>query len=255
MHASDSILYKVEGRLATITLNRPHRKNALDQSALDDLAERINQAASDENVWVVLINASGPDFCTGQDVKELARGGQKKSDYFEPVYAALKRNYKPTICAVRGLCLAGGAGIAMGSDIRILAESARWGWPHAKIGISSIGAPSTLARMIPMNIALEYMFTGEYMDAPKALALNLANHVVKEEELEAFAQTMVEKILANAPLSTRASKKATLQTQHLPYAEAVSESHKILDDLILSNDAKEGMRAFMEKRSPVWTAS
>jgi enoyl-CoA hydratase/carnithine racemase len=250
--SQDKILYEARDRVATITLNRPQVKNALDQEALDALVAAIDRAADDEAAWILVIKAMGPDFCPGQDVKELA-ATKTQGDYFEPVFMALKRIYKPVICAVRGLCLAGGAGIAMGADIRLLSETARMGWPHAKIGLCSIGGPSTLARMIPVNIALEYMFTGDFMAASRAYQLGLANHVVPDSELEKKTDEVVAKLLANAPLSISATKKSTFTTQHLPYAEAVSRAHGILDELMKSSDAKEGMRAFVEKRRPVWT--
>lgn len=249
---TDKILYAVRDRVATITLNRPEMKNSLDQEALDSLVAAIDRARLDDAVWAVVIAGSGSDFCAGQDVKELS-ATEKKGDYFEPVFMALKRIYKPVICAVRGLCLAGGAGIAMGCDIRILSETARMGWPHAKIGLCSIGGPSTLARMIPVNIALEFMFTGDFMPANRALQLNLANHVVPDVDLDAKTGEIVAKLLANAPLSICATKKSVFTTQHLPYAEAVAQAHVILDELMASSDSKEGMQAFVEKRRPVWT--
>ena len=152
------ILYAVADRVATITLNRPQLKNALNQAALDALTARIIDARDDDQVWILTIRAAGSDFCVGQDIKELADKGNQ-GDYFEPVFRALKSTYKPVICAAQGLCLAGGAGIFMGADVRILARSARMGWPHARIGLCSIGGPSTLARMVPVNLALELMFT------------------------------------------------------------------------------------------------
>jgi enoyl-CoA hydratase/carnithine racemase len=248
----DKVLYLTRDRVATITLNRPQLKNALDQEAIDALVAAIDKARLDDRVWIVVINGTGSDFCPGQDVKELSTTGNK-GDYFEPVFMALKRIYKPVICAVRGLCLAGGAGIAMGADIRLLSETARMGWPHAKIGLCSIGGPSTLARMIPVNIALEFMFTGDFMPAARARELGLANHVVPDAELETKTAEIVAKLLANAPLSISATKKSVFTTQHLPYADAVSQAHVILDELMQSSDAKEGMRAFVEKRRPVWT--
>lgn len=248
----DKILYAVRDRVGTITLNRPELKNSLDQEALDSLVAAIDRARLDDAVWAAVIAGAGSDFCAGQDVKELS-STEKKDDYFEPVFMALKRIYKPVICAVRGLCLAGGAGIAMGCDIRILSETARMGWPHAKIGLCSIGGPSTLARMIPVNIALEFMFTSDFMPANRALQLALANHVVPDADLEAKSGEIVAKLLANAPLSISATKKSVFTTQHLPYAEAVAQAHVILDELMTSSDAKEGMRAFVEKRRPVWT--
>jgi len=250
---SDEILYRVHDRIASITLNRPAVKNALNQAALDALPACIDRAREDEDVWLVLIQAAGADFCVGQDVKELSEKGNR-GDYFEPVFRALKRTYKPVVCAVRGLCLAGGAGIAMGSDIRILSETTRMSWPHARIGLASIGGPSTLARAVPVNLALELMFTGDFIDARRADALGLANAVVEDAALESTAQALAARVLANAPLAIRAMKEATLSTLHLPYDEAVSRAHSLLDRIMETDDAREGMRAFVEKRKPGWRA-
>ncbi|MCC6533575.1 MAG: enoyl-CoA hydratase/isomerase family protein [Burkholderiales bacterium] len=250
---TESILYQVSERVATLTLNRPQRKNALDQAALDALVERIGEARGDDGVWILVIRAAGGDFCVGQDIKELSDKGNQ-GDYFEPVFRALKRTYKPVLCAAQGLCLAGGAGILMGADIRILGSSARLGWPHAKIGLCSIGAPSTLARMVPLNLALELMFTGDYLDAQRAFALGLVNHVVAEADFDVEIARIVAKVSANAPLAQRAMKQATLTTLDLPYEQALAQAHAILDRTMLTRDAREGMRAFVEKRQPDWQA-
>ena len=248
------ILYAVADRVATITLNRPQLKNALNQAALDALTARIIDARDDDQVWILTIRAAGSDFCVGQDIKELADKGNQ-GDYFEPVFRALKSTYKPVICAAQGLCLAGGAGIFMGADVRILARSARMGWPHARIGLCSIGGPSTLARMVPVNLALELMFTGEFIDASRAFALGLANHLVDDDELEARLAQVTAKVAANAPLAIRAMKQATVSTLDLPYDEALRGAHAILDQVMATHDAQEGMRAFVEKRKPQWRAS
>ena len=248
---SEAILYERAGRTATITLDRPQVKNALDQAALDALARRIVEARDDDEAWILVVRARGADFCVGQDVKELSERGNR-GDYFEPVFKALKSTYKPVVCAAQGLCLAGGAGIFMGADIRILARSARMGWPHAKIGLCSIGGPSTLARMLPFNLALELMFTGDYLSAERAVALGLANHVVPDDALDSTVDAIAAKLLANAPLAQRAMKKATLLGASLPYEESLHTAHAILDEVIASRDAQEGMRAFVEKRKPVW---
>lgn len=248
-----SVIYEVSNQVATITLNRPKLKNALNQEALNALVRSIDDARSNDDVWLVMIKANGTDFCVGQDIKELSEKGNK-GDYFEPVFTSLKSTFKPVVCAVRGLCLAGGAGIAMGADIRILSKTARFGWPHAKIGLCSIGGPSTLARSIPVNLALEYMFTGDFLDAERALQLGIANHVVIDDALEDTALKVAQKILRNAPLSIRALKEATLKTLDLPYGEALKYAHTILDKLMESRDAREGMSAFVEKRPPVWEA-
>jgi enoyl-CoA hydratase/carnithine racemase len=249
-----SVLYAVENKVATITLDRPEMKNALDQAGLDALTAYLAEARGDDGVWLLVIRASGTDFCTGQDVKELSGQAEPGGDFFAPVFRGLKAFHKPVVCAAQGLCLAGGAGIVMGSDVRIITETARMGWPHTKIGICSIGGPSSLARAVPVNIALELMFTGDLLPADRAQALGLVNHVVPESELETTATTIVEKILRNAPLAVRAAKQSTLSTIDLPYDEAVSRAHTILDRLLKTRDAKEGMQAFVEKRPPSWEA-
>jgi enoyl-CoA hydratase len=250
---SDEILYAVNDRTATITLNRPQLKNALNQAALDALTARILEARDDDRVWIVAIRAAGSVFCVGQDIKELSDKGNQ-GDYFEPVFRALKSTYKPVLCAAQGLCLAGGAGIFMGADIRILGRGARMGWPHARIGLCSIGAPSTLARMVPVNVALELMFTGDFIDATRALALGLANYVVEDDRLDDKLDEMTRKVQGNAPLAIRAMKQATVTTLDLPYDDALRGAHAILDQVMNTADAQEGMRAFVEKRSPRWKA-
>jgi len=249
-----SVLYEVEDRIATITLNRPEAKNALDQAGLDAVTDCLARVREDDGVWLLKIRANGADFCTGQDVKELAGQANPGGDFFAPIFRGLKALYKPVICAARGLALAGGAGIVMGSDVRIASETARMGWPHTRIGICSIGGPSSLARAVPLNIALELMFTGDLLPADRALALGLVNHVVPDAELDAEADRIAGKILRNAPLAVRAAKQSTVSTIDLPYDEAISRAHSILDRLLQTRDAREGMRAFVEKRPPTWEA-
>lgn len=249
-----SVLYAVENKVATITLDRPEMKNALNQAGLDAFTKHLAEAREDDAVWLLVIQANGSDFCTGQDVKELSEQVEPGGDFFAPIFRGLKAFHKPVVCAAQGLCLAGGAGIVMGSDVRIITETARMGWPHTKIGICSIGGPSSLARAVPVNIALELMFTGDLLPADRAHALGLVNHVVPESALMATTEEIVGKILANAPLAVRAAKQSTLSTIDLPYDEAVSQAHAILDRLLQTRDAKEGMQAFVEKRPPDWQA-
>ncbi|MCC6533576.1 MAG: enoyl-CoA hydratase/isomerase family protein [Burkholderiales bacterium] len=249
---TDEILYGVSERVARLSLNRPERRNALTQAGLDALAARIDEAGADAEVWVIAIAALGEDFCIGQDLADLSRK-DRSGDFFAPVLRALDRAAKPVVCAARGELRGGGAGVLLGSDIRILGRSARIGWLHARMGIASISGPATLARVLPKNIAYEMMFTCDYLDAERAYALGLANHVVADDALAAKQTEVVAKILANAPLATRAMKHATQSTLELPYDEAVARARAILEGLIGSEDAKEGLRAMREGRTPHWT--
>lgn len=247
----DEVLCVVRDRVATITLNRPGKRNALTQGGLDALAAHLRVAEADPDVWVIAIRALGDDFCIGQDVADLIRE-DRSGDFFAPVLKALDEAAKPVICAARGELRGGGAGILLGSDIRLLGRSARIGWLHARMGIASISGPATLARAVPKNIAYEMMFTCDYLDAERAHALGLVNHVVADDALDARLEETLVKVLANAPLAIRAMKHATQTTLDLPYAEAVTQARSILGGVMQSDDAKEGLRAMHEGRKPHW---
>lgn len=251
--AGIGIEYEARDRVATITLNRAEVKNALDQRALDALVDAVRTAGSDDEVWLIEVRANGTDFCAGHDIREILEH-RSGSDYFNPACQALRDSSKPVICAARGLCLGGGAGIVLSCDVRVVSKTTRMGWPHARLGICSANAPASLARAVPVNIALELMYTADLIDAPRILALGLANHVVDDGALETFSTKMRDRILANAPLAVRAAKEATLATRELSYTEAARLAKKMHDDLMASADAREGLRAFLEKRRPVWKA-
>jgi enoyl-CoA hydratase len=247
----DEVLYAVHSRLARITLDRPDKRNALTQQGLDQLAAHLRAAEADADAWVIAIDARGADFCIGQDVADLARS-DRSGDFFAPVLQALDQATKPVVCAARGELRGGGAGILLGSDIRIVGRSARIGWLHARMGIASISGPATLARAVPRNIAYEMMFTCDYLDAERAHALGLVNHVVADAALEAKLEETLAKVLANAPLAIRAMKQATASTLDLPYAQAVARARAILEGVMQSEDAAEGLRALREGRPPAW---
>jgi len=247
----DEVLYEFGEHVARLTLNRPEKRNALTQDGLDALAAQIAGASADDAVWVILIRGRGDDFCIGQDIADLGRG-DGKGDFFAPVLNALDRAMKPVVCAARGELRGGGAGILLGADIRIVGKSARIGWLHARMGIASISGPATLARAVPKNIAYEMMFTCDYLDAERAYTLGLVNHVVDDAAVDAEAEAIVARILANAPLATRAMKQATQETLELSYGEAVARARAILGAVITSEDAQEGLAAMREGRRPEW---
>lgn len=246
---SEEILYALRDRVAWITLNRPQKRNALTQAGLDALATHIENASADDAVWAIAIGARGADFCIGQDIAGLDPT-LRSGDYFAPVLRALDAATKPVVCGARGELRGGGAGILLGSDIRIIDRDARIGWLHARMGIASISGPATLARAVPKNIAYEMMFTCDYLDAARAHALGLVNHIVDDAALEAKCEEILAKVTANAPLATRAMKQATQSTLDLPYAEAVARSRAILGRIMDTEDAAEGLRAMREGRAP-----
>ena len=163
--------------------------------------------------------------------------------------------FKPIISAINGICLAQGCGIALGSDIRIASSAAQFGWPQAKRGISSVSGPALLSQVVPRNIAFEFLFTGEFVDAQKALDLMLVNYVVEPDEVMPRAIEMAEKITANAPLSLAAIKEASIKGSEMGLEERVAYAQTKRDEVLKTEDAQEGVRAFAEKRAPVWKLS
>lgn len=248
---SDEILYEARDHVAWITLNRAQKRNALTQAGLDALAASIDRAGADDAAWAIAIQARGSDFCIGQDIEDLDRN-DRTGDFFAPVLRSLDRTMKPVICAARGELRGGGAGILLGADIRIIERNARIGWLHARMGIASISGPATLARAVPKNIAYEMMFTCDYLDAARAHMLGLVNHVVDDSAVETKCEELVAKVIANAPLATRAMKRATQTTLELPYDDAVARARAILGRVMDTDDAKEGLSAMREGRPPRW---
>ena len=247
----ETIEYQVDNHLASITLNRPEKMNAVNAKMRSELWAAFTDIRENRDVWAALITGRGKAFCAGHDLTEPFANAKPS---FDELYALQTETYKPLISAVNGVCLAQGGALALSSDICIVSEQARFGWPQVKRGISSISGPTMLARRVQLNKAFEILFTGEFIDATAALKLGLINHVVPHDQLMAEAHAMVDRILENAPLAVQAMKEATVRTLSLPAAEAYKLAGQILESVEKTEDAQEGMRAFKEKCKPVWKA-
>ena len=160
--------------------------------------------------------------------------------------------FKPIIAAVNGFCLAQGGGIALASDIRIASEQAQFGWPQAKRGIGSVSGPCMLAQRVPLNFALEFLFTGDLISAQRALELGIVNMVVPHAELMAKTDEVVQKILQNAPLPMRAIKEVAVRGANMRLEDRVRLAGIVNRRLQRTEDAVEGIKAFQEKRAPVF---
>jgi enoyl-CoA hydratase/carnithine racemase len=156
------------------------------------------------------------------------------------------------IAAINGTCLAQGAGVALLCDIRVAAEHVRFGWPQVKRGIGSVSGPTILARMVPHTVAFEYLFTGEFFSAEKALELHLVNRVVPAEKVMTTVEEIAAQVLKNAPIALRAMKQATVLTETLSQQNAFEVAYGMLNIANSTRDAAEGKLAFAEKREPVW---
>lgn len=246
------VLYEIKEGIAYITLNRPEKLNAINPEMRELLWDAFQDVKNNPQVRCALVTGSGRAFSTGHDLVAMANARANEGPSTGDLYVVQSNIWKPIIAAINGVCLAQGCGIALGSDIRVASSEAQFGWPQAKRGISSVSGPALLSQVVPRNIAFEFLFTGEFVDAQKALELMLVNYVVPPEEVLPKAEELARKITANAPLSLAAIKEASIKGAELGLEDRVALAQKKRDEVLQSEDAREGVTAFAEKRAPVW---
>jgi E-phenylitaconyl-CoA hydratase len=257
-----SIIYEKKERIAVITINRPEVRNALDFEAIEALNKAWLDFRDDPNVWVAIITGAGDKaFSAGADVRKIGEFYSKLSSAErlemaekEPGLGGITRNleiWKPIIAAINGYCLAGGMEIALSCDIRIASENAVFGLTEARLGIMpGAGGTQRLPRLIPLAKALEMMLLAKRIDAQEALQIGLINKVVPLSELMPTAMETAQTIGERGPLAVRAIKKAVLRGLEMPLREGLLLEQYLAEPLRQSEDAKEGIRAFIEKRKP-----
>ena len=233
---ADEVIYEIKEGIAYITLNRPEKLNAIDPPMRQQLWDAFQDVDKNPDVRCAIVTGAGRAFSTGHDLVAMAAGGANEGPSTGDLYVVQSNIWKPIISAINGICLAQGCGIALGSDIRIASSKAEFGWPQAKRGIASVSGPALLSQVVPRNIAFEFLFTGDFVDAHKALELMLVNYVVEPDQVMAKSEEIAQKITANAPLSL----------------DRVKFAQNKRNEVLESEDAKEGVLAFAEKRAPVW---
>ena len=256
-----TVLAEVRGHTMLITLNRPEARNAVNFDLSRGVGEALEFAENTAEVWTVIITGTGDRaFCAGADLKAAAAGELQKPDkqlrrwgFAGYVQHAIS---KPTIAAVNGFALGGGTEIVLASDLVVAAESASFGLPEVKRGIfAGAGGAFRLHRQIPVKIATEAMLTGRPISADRALQLGLVNAVVPTAKVVEAAFELAEAINENAPLAVQATKRIArgitdghIDAEDQDWARSADEGRR----LMASEDAKEGMRAFAEKRVHHW---
>ena len=244
------------GHVTTITLNRPEAMNALLPQMHDDLQTAFDAFAADKTQRICVITGAGERaFCAGSDLKAVKDQGA----YPRAGYAGLIERFdldKPIIAAVNGLALGGGFEIALAADIIIASDTAKFGLPEPKVGAVALGGGlHRLPRQIGMKMAMGLILTGRFIEAEEALALGLVNEVVSPEALLPTVEMWCADILANSPASIRASKQSVMRGLDEPSLEAAMQNqddYPAFADWRNSADAREGPRAFAEKRKPNW---
>ncbi len=258
-----SIDYTLDAHVATITINRPETRNSLDMEHFRDLAHAWAAFRDDASAWVAVVTGVGPDFCTGADLKKFIpelTGELPQPDGWDKVdaiHAVLHRFpvYKPIVAAVNGTCVAGGFEMLTCTDIRVAVPEARFAVIEPKRGLFAGGGTTVrLPRQMPYPWAMELLLTAEMVDAERALAMGLINRVVPAERLMETAYDYAQRIAANAPLAVSATKQSAVEGLALDLEAAYNNETQHSDRIFATEDAKEGPRAFAEKRPPRWQA-
>lgn len=258
------VLYEKRGPVAVVTLNRPEAMNAIDLEMWQELVRIWTDFRDDPELRAAVLTGAGEKaFCAGADAKT-------RGDYYasmtpfqrrdkaeqEPGLGGLTRNFplwKPVIAAVNGHCLAGGLELALACDIRVASESATFGLPEVKFGIiPGAGGTQRLPRLVPLSKALEMVLTGELITAEEAFRAGLVSRIVPRKDLLPAATALAEKICANGPLAVRAAKEAVYRGLDLPLEEGLRLEQFLAEPLRTSEDAKEGLKAFAERRRPAF---
>jgi len=240
--------YEVKDKIAYITLNRPEKRNALNEEMFNELMDACKRCNDDPDVWVGILSGNGPCFCSGIDLVDPRLGIR-----VDEVYLGVRGVKKPLIAAVHGYALAQGAGIMLSCDIRVAAENTKIGWAQVSRGISSISGPTFAYHWLPKNWACEYAFSAEFFDAKDAYErFQIINRVVPQDKLIATAEEIAHKISANAPLAVQAMKQAMMLGEDMNFKQRLQTATLVFLQVLDTEDAKEGVRAFQEKRKPVF---
>ncbi len=251
-----NLLVATRDGIALVTVDRPARRNALDQATLDALDAAFADLSADDAVrGVVLTGAGERAFVAGADVEALSRltAGEARafSERGQRVLDRIEWLGKPVVAAVNGAALGGGCELALACHLRLAAEEALFGTPEVTLGlVCGFGGTQRLPRLVGKGRALELLLGGEAIGAQEALRIGLVNRVVPRAELLASAEALVRRMAANAPLALRATLEAVNGGLDRPLAEAQEGEAGLFAEVASSEDAREGTRAFLEKRPP-----
>jgi len=251
-----SLLFDVHDRVATITVNRPDKLNALDDATIGELDEAIDVVERRDDIGGVIVTGAGARaFVAGADIEELSvqgpLDGRARARRGQAVFLRFERSRKPVIAAVNGFALGGGCELALACHLRVASENAKFGLPEVKLGIApGYGGTQRLPRLVGAGRALQLILTGEMIDAVEAHRLGIVNRIVPRDALLGESAALVRQILANGPIAVALCIEAVQRGLDITLEEGLSIEANHFGLLASTEDMREGMRAFLEKRAP-----
>jgi enoyl-CoA hydratase len=246
---------QVDDAIATLTVNRPDKLNALNEQTIRELGEAMSEIRGRDDVRGVILTGSGPkSFIAGADIAELAQmgpvDGVEVSRLGQRVFREIELSRKPVIAAVNGFALGGGCELALACHLRIASENAKFGLPEVKLGIiPGYGGTLRLPRIVGKGRALELMLSAEMIDAQEAYRIGLANKVVPQAELMDTARAMMRGILKNGPVALGLAIECTTRGMEMSVDDGLALESNLFGLLAATDDMREGMTAFLEKRA------
>ena len=255
----DVVLYVVEGRIAWITINQPEKMNRLTAQVMRKLVEAVERAGEDDNVRVIVITGAGDKaFCAGASIDQFEQDSilesKKNLDAYARICRVFNAVHKPSIAMINGYALAGGCGLAMLPTFSIASEKATFACPEIKVGVWPMMVMATLFRTVGRKKALEFICTGEPIDAREAERIGMITRAVPHKELKASVIQFANKLKGKSSSILRLGLEAFSNSADMEYNKAVSYLRDMAVILTRTPDSIEGTRAFVEKRKPKWNS-
>ncbi len=250
-----NILTEIIGRVGIVTLNRPKSYNALNYQLLSELMDALTSLDNDKSIGAMVITGNEKTFAAGADIIDMvdASPDEMKKSPFIPTFDLIRGIKKPVIAAVSGYCLGGGCELAMSCDLIISSKSAVFGQPEIKLGIiPGAGGTQRLTRAVGKVIAMEMILNNRTLSAEEAFSFGLINKVYPVEDYLTHTISLAQEIAERAPLAVQSSKKMVNHSFEVSLAEGLEDERETFFNLFSSQDQKEGMKSFLEKRDPVW---
>ncbi|MCB0220956.1 MAG: enoyl-CoA hydratase/isomerase family protein [Chrysiogenetes bacterium] len=249
----EDLIYEVDGHVCTLTMNRPQKKNALSPNLVNELIVALETARDDAEVRVIVLTGAGDCFCSGGDLGGMG----KKSDVpqrggFVELNLAMQQIGKPVIAKVRKYALAGGLGLMCACQFAIAEQSATFGTPEIDRGIFPMMIMANIFRAVPRRKGLELIFLGERIDAAAAENMGLITHAVPDDQLDSAVAELAEKLASKSPVIMKLGLEAFYKQSDMAIEDSLPYLNDMLQKCFATDDAKEGIMAFMQKRKPVW---